>query len=380
VSAVAAGRTSKILGRFPAFMLAPSPEKALASVAAALGADLDEAERLGTNIQRAHRLQVAGEARDVLALAALVALHPADFFLLPALHPAYDDYVEALRRNVARSVAILMDGCGTIRALLEGTAVLLDQPGGEIEHLDGFVHRLGSIYLVENPLTDHDSGDHPRVHHEFLRVTRGGFFDGPVTIQVTGVGDRTVHPMVINATTREGVVFNGVVPAGSRLVFTIEGPVLLDGVDVTAQAQYFHGALHDYGGDAFVVFEPPGVAQLPLGDSDWRFSVKEGAFDACEFGQCVFADAEAGGPSARLQLAWEENEPFAATVLIPASLQTVPVDGDLPSLVRAGLERFRTAGVRVDVRYFDATWVLDHSVLTDLSHGPGADFDATIPE
>lgn len=377
---IAAGRTSKILGRFPAFMLAPSPDKALASIATALGTDLDEAERLGTNIQRAHRLQVADEARDVLGLAALVALHPADFFILASLYSG-QDYVEALRRNVQRSVAILMDGCGTINALLKGTAVLLDQPDAEIEHLSEFVHRHGSIYLVENPLTDHDSGDHPRLQHEFVRVTRGGFFGGPTTIQVTGLGERTVQPMVINVTTREGVGFRGVVPEGQQLLFTTEGTVLLDGVDVSDQAFSFHGALHDYGGDAFVVFEP-GVTQLPLGDSDWRFSIKEGAFDASEFGQCVFADASAGGPSGRLELSWEENEPFAVTVLIPASLAELQplIDGDLPSLVRAGLERFRTAGVRVDVRYFDETWVLDHSVLSDLSHGPGVDFDATIPE
>jgi hypothetical protein len=69
-------------------------------------------------------------------------------------------------------------------------------------------------------------------------------------------------------------------------------------------------------------------------------------------------------------------------VLIPAELETLQplIDGDLPSLVRAGLERFRTAGIRLDVRYFDAGWVLDHSVLEDLDspHGLGVDFDATI--
>jgi hypothetical protein len=396
---IAAGRTSKILSRFPAFMLAPSPDKALASIAAALGADVDEGERLATGIQRAHRIEVADEARDVLALGALLTLHPADFFILSGLYAggvfaSYDDYVNALRDGVRRAVAVLMDGCGTISALLEGTAILLDAARtGELEHLDDFVHRVavhhhagdGSIYLVENPLSEHDGGDVARRCREYLRVTRGGFFAGPVTIQVTGVGDRTVRPMVINLTTHEGVGFNGVVPDGSVLVFTTEGTALLDGADVSAQAFHFTGALFDYGGDGLIVVAP-GVTQLPLGDSDWRFSVKEGAFDAADFDGCVFAlpaDTTGQAPSGRLKLSWQENEPFAATVLIPAELQTLQplVDGDLPSLVRAGLERFRTAGVRLDVRYFDAEWVLDHSVLEDLNapHGLGVDFDATIP-
>jgi hypothetical protein len=50
-------------------------------------------------------------------------------------------------------------------------------------------------------------------------------------------------------------------------------------------------------------------------------------------------------------------------------------------LVRAGLERFRAAGIRLDVRYFDEQWILGASVLRELhaAPGPGVDFDATIP-
>src|SRR4051812_29133381 len=129
-------------------MLAPSEGKALASVATALGTDMDEGERLATGIQRAHRIEVADEARDVLGLGALLTLHPADFFILTTLYTgglfgSYQEYVDALRDGVQRAVAVLMDGCGTIWALLEGTAILLDaQRNGEVEHLDDFVHRL----------------------------------------------------------------------------------------------------------------------------------------------------------------------------------------------------------------------------------------------
>ena len=144
------GRTGKILERFPTFMLAPSPDKVLATVAAGLGHDLDETERLAMGIQRAHRLQAADEAVDILRLAALASLHPADFFILTALYSnrlfaeravqqspeplpdrvreqlGHDAYVDALRLATARMISVLMEGCGTVWALLEGTAALLD--------------------------------------------------------------------------------------------------------------------------------------------------------------------------------------------------------------------------------------------------------------
>ncbi len=465
------GRTGKILDRFPTFMLAPSPDKALAAVAAALGHDLDEAERLATRIQRAHRSQVADEATDVLRLAALATIHPADFFILGALYaqglfadaaqaasPAplpdavreqagYDAYVAALRSGVARVIAVLMEGCGTIWALLEGTAALIDADrlgaGGaadprarQIETLDrdplrgGFVHRLpvrhrvieddapaqrdGYVYLVENPRTDRETDDAERRQRERFRVTRAGFFTEPVTIHVTGTADRTVLPMIINVRSHQGVGYSGVLTDGQRLTFTAGGTVLLDGVDVTAQSYWFEGALADdsivdgtAARDQFVVARPPGaldrnlprpalapVSPLPgleleLGDTDWRFSVREGAFDAASFDEAVFvlpddpAQLAALPPSARVQLAWREHEPFAVTVLVPAALASLEalLSDDLPTLVRAGLERFRSAGVRLDVRYFDEDWILGRSVLEglDAPHGPGVDFDATIP-
>ena len=401
-SVIAAGRTSKILSRFPAFMLAPSPDKALAAVAVRSGTDMDEAERLGTNIQRAHRLEVADEARDVLGLGALLTLHPADFFILSALYTGgvvgtYDAYVNALRSGVQRAVAILMDGCGTIRALLEGTAILLDaDETGEIEHLDDFVHRVavhhhagdGPIYLVENPLIEHDSGDVARRCREFFRVTRGGFFDGTVTIQVTGVGNRTVHPRVIDATGHEGVGFDGVVPDGSVLVFTTEGTVLLDGADVSAQAYHFHNALFDYsdlgedvrglraGRDRAPRARRLRLALLGRGGRVRRRDLRRlcvchirrhERLAALRQGQAVL-----GGERAVRR---HRADPRRAADAAAADRRRPP------SLVRAGLERFRTAGVRLDVRYFDEGWVLDHSVLEDLDspHGLGVDFDATIP-
>ena len=477
-----AGRSGKILSRFPAFMRAPTPGKVLAAVATALGADMDEAERLLMRIQQSHRLAVAQEERDLLALAALCDLHEADFFMVELLQahgyfaaqmplgrppgsPApsdqdrcqggYDLFLGRLRANIGRSVAVLLEGCGTIWALLEGTATLLDadrldangnpDPTARIiQHLDdglphgGFVHRLavgyhawqptpppgaalsskGWIYLVENPLTDRSTNDTPRHQREAFRVNRGGFFDGQVAIQVTGIADRTVRPMVLNETDHEGFCYADVVKDGQKLVLTTDGKVLLDGTDVTAKAAFFTGALVDAAverrsrlapadqpvtpapsaaADNVVdVVTPPGaldrafprpaltaVASLPpmdlrLGETSWRFSVEEGAYDLSSYDQAVYAFPEDGTmllpPSGTVQLTWKENEPFAASVLIPAELKTLEDAGvvkDLPTLVRAGLERYRAAGIRLDVSYFDQAWLLSHSVLEKI--------DTTVP-
>ena len=465
------GRTGKILQRFPTFMLAPSPDKALAAVASAIGHDLDEADRLAMGVQRAHRLQAADEAVDVLRLGALAALHPADFFILTALYAnrlfadraqqqspappadpvreqlAYDAYVDALRLATTRVIGVLMEGCGTIWSLLEGTAALLDADrlGGDgkvdrharvIETLDtdpargGFIHRLairhhvveddapaqrdGFVYLVENPRVDRSTDDAERRQRERFRITRAGFFRERVTIHVTGTADRTVQPMIINLRSHEGVGYAGVLSDGQRLTFTADGSVLLDGADVTARSYFFHGALAgdsildgESQRDHMVLSEPPGaldrnlprppvqpsaslpVLELDLGDTDWRFSVREGAFDAASFDEAVYAlpddpaQLAALPPSGRVQVAWREHEPFAATILVPSGLASLQglLSDDLPTLVRAGLERFRSAGVRLDVRYFDEDWILGRSVLEglDAPHGAGVDFDATIP-
>jgi hypothetical protein len=474
MAATLTGRPSKILARFPSFMRAPTPDKALADIAVALGGDLDEAERLATRIQRSHRLDLADEAADVLNLAGLLDLQAADFFVLERLHAhgyfagqvrdateaqplpdqdrearAYGLFVDELRDSVRRTIGVLMEGCGTLWALLEGTAIIIDadrldsdgnvDPSARIvEHLDaglphgGFVHRIGVqlhvmgedapaeeknfIYLVENPIIDRTTDDAERRQRESFRVKRGGFFEGPVAIQVTGIQDRTVRPVVINRATHQGVGFDSVLTDGQKLVFTVEGQVLLDGVDVTGQAYFLQGVL---AGDSpldgtaprevAVVAQPEhaldrnqprppvtGLDTLPvpvlrLGESDWRFSVEEGAFDASAFEAAVYllptdpAALASLPPSGKVQLFWRENEPFAASVLIPSNLKSLQdaglVDGDIPTLVRAGLERFRSGGIRLDVQYFDRDWILDKSVLEDLTAPPGfgVDFGGTVP-
>jgi hypothetical protein len=49
--------------------------------------------------------------------------------------------------------------------------------------------------------------------------------------------------------------------------------------------------------------------------------------------------------------------------------------------VRAGLERFRTAGIELQVDYFDSKWIVGKSVLRRLGakSGPGVTFEGAIP-
>lgn len=274
----------------------------------------------------------------------------------------------------------------------------------------------GFVYLVENPIVDKASADGERRGRDRFRVKRGGFFAGPVAVRITGAGARTVHPRIVSLRTHRGLAYAGTVPDGQAFVFTTDGRAFLDGAEVTDRCCVFKGALFGespFDGaakpDVFPVAVPEGALdrdfprpalappetlpslRLLLGETDWQFDVEEGAFDASAYDGCVFAlpaDAAARSllpPSARVQLAWREHEPFTARVLIPSSLQSLEptlLDGaSLRALVRAGLERFRAAGIRLEVDWFDDTWVLDESVIRDsaVEAGLGVNFDGTVP-
>lgn len=361
---------------------------------------------------------------------------------------SYKIYIDTLRKLIQRTVSVFTDGCGTVWSLLEGTSILLaaenmlDKSGNPVlDHPDvgitvdgvnrgGFIHRLaikyktvkneslvdtkGSIYLIENPLFDKQSEEKERRQGDRFRITKGGFFDTTPAIKVTGVQKRTVYPQVINLTTQQGLGFLGTVMQGQTLLFTADGKALLDGLDVTDRCYYFEGALFDEQSSVasdisnqFVVVEPEGALQrkfprpgliplseitvpkLPLGESDWRFSVREGVFDGDAFNRCVFTLPEeaillkALPASGKTQLCWQEHELYALTILIPDDLQALDDsldDVDLTAWIHAGLERFRSAGIRVNVDYYSDEWILDHSVLRDTKSltGSGIFFDGTV--
>lgn len=361
---------------------------------------------------------------------------------------SYKIYIDLLRTLIQRTVKVFTDGCGTIWSLLEGTSILLgaetmlDTAGNPVlEHPDvgilvdgvdrgGFIHRLAInyktiesdslvdkqdyLYLVENPLFEKQSEEKERRQRERFRITKAGFFDTTPAVKIMGVNKRTVYPQIINVTTQQGIGFLGTVMQGQTLLFTQEGKAYLDGLNVTDRCYYFEGALFDEMSpaaaeinDRFVMVEPEGALQrkfprptlvplselsmpeLPLGDSDWRFSVREGVFDGDAFNHCVFAlpknklQLQSVPASGKTQILWQEHEPYALTILIPDDLQALDdflEDVDLTSWIHAGLERFRSAGIRINIDYYSDEWILDHSVLRDTSilTGSGIFFDGTV--
>jgi hypothetical protein len=232
---------------------------------------------------------------------------------------------------------------------------------------------------------------------------------------MTGIQGRTVLPRVVNETTHEGVGYRKPIKDSQVLLFSSDGKVYLDGVDVTASSYYFVGALADFSkldapADAAPVATPPGslernyprpaitpatalpVMTIPLGDSYWRFFVAEADFDASGFDESVFASPPPSvvlpppvAPSAKVELLWKEEKPFSLLVLIPAELKPFEtpawLGADLRKLVRAGLERFRAAGIELQVDYFDSKWIVGKSVLRSLNakSGPGVTFEGMVP-
>jgi len=445
------GRDQKIINRFPAFMRTDHSGKVLGEISSVLGHHLDERERRMTDILRACRVRQARHEADLHRLAALMGLSPADFIILRTFYLSQvfgprDQYLDALRSLILRTVKLFSQGCGTIWALLEGCAVLLaatpltredgtpalehpDQ-GTQVDGVDrgGFIHRLavtyktmeagqlkdknGYIYLVENPLMEKSSQMKQRRQKERFPITKRGFFDARPAVKITGIQRRTVFPQVINITTGQGIGFNGIVEKGQTLMFTREGKVYLEGVPVTHRCYGFFGALFDEkavntADNHFVIVEPahalhrkfprPVVTpvetihmpDLPLGDSTWRFSVREGAFDADTFDRCVFAlpqdpaQLNALTPSGGVEVLWDEHEPWAATLLIPDNLKALDdfLDSvNLTSWIRAGLDRFRGAGIRINVDYYSDDWIVSHSILrnADALIGRGIFFDGTV--
>jgi hypothetical protein len=467
------GRALKILDRFPSFMRLEKPGKVIGDVAQALGGDLDQAEGRLSRILRSRRIENADEEGDVLRLAALLGLVEEDFFLLRRAHEhglfapapapaepggdpetaaeartweAYDGYLDALRGAVMRTAAVMTDGCGTLWALAEGACLLLGAVNGgkpALQHVDsfvitkGFIHRMKIrfrvpddspdadesgwkeleklIYIHENPIIDKETELAEARQRQRFPVRRGGFFHGRAGLRVVGLGDRTVKPLAINLTSREGYGYRGVLADGQELLFSRDGHAYLDGEDVSAECYRVHDGFRDDAemarfadGDpvhGFSVCDPAGatdrnqpgptVAGLPEfppphllhGDSTFRFSVEEGAFDASRFGEAVFsfpdqAAIDAAPASAKFQVEWREHQAFLVRVLLPPDLQSWEAaflsGGSLPQHLARGLERFRPAGVALEVDFWNDEWVLGESLLEDLSEpdGEGVDFNA----
>jgi hypothetical protein len=366
---------------------------------------------------------------------------------------SYDAYLDALRLSVMRTASLMTDGCGTLWALAEGTCLLLGAGNGgraALKHVDtfsltkGFIHRIRAtfrvpadpgapedpdapavggwkkierlLYIHENPIVEKETESAEARQRQRFPVHRGGFFHGRADLRVVGFRNRTVKPMAINLTTREGYGYRGVLADGQELTFSRDGHAYLDGEDVTAQCYRIRDGFFDEPakarfqdgdpGEGFAIVDPAGAAdrnqpgsavtglpELPAprqlhGDNTLRFNVEEGAFDASRFDEAVFklpgnpAELAALPPSGKFQVLWREHQAFTVRVLLPPDLKSWEAaflsGGSLPQHVARGLDRFRPAGVRLEVDFWNDDWVLGESLLEDDSEdtGEGVDFNA----
>ncbi len=215
---------------------------------------------------------------------------------------AFHGYLEALRARVQTICQSHQEGNATVRAIIAGAAnaldleldeaknraaraALLKDPAAAAEmetHIDdGLFHSKDLFWhstfvkdrmalppplpdkkplpvleevlgIEENPLRREywplPTGEppvhtpRPTVHAELFYIQRRGFGRELLQISVTGVGDRTVGPMLVNRDEGRGIGWFGTVPDGKILRFTEDGRALLDGADVTANAYSWRGA------------------------------------------------------------------------------------------------------------------------------------------
>ena len=285
------------------------------------------------------------------------------------------------------------------------------------------------LLIEENPFSPAKTSDTARTHGELFSVLRRGFERETLQVLVTGVENRTLGPMLVNRDEGHGVGFVGAVPSGTTLSFTEEGRVMLDSADVTSMAYAWKGACFADGASlrpADFVFDGPGVDpahravfaestpagaldaafvfphagdSLPMpgisvGETRFAFFVQEAHFSRLEPDipphverveprpKVGFLDASvfAPGPSETRQtaavvaLAWHERVAFWVNVWIPKRfLYLTPDDEEgreTLTRVAQSVNRFRPAGVHVDVKFLDDRWVLGRGV-TISEESPG---------
>jgi len=300
------------------------------------------------------------------------------------------------------------------------------QPGGAVVET-AFPSAEEELLIEENPLERLETGADPRRHAQLFPVPRRGFERVLARAIITGTGGRTIGPMVVNRDDGQGIGFAGTVPEGSTLVINEEGRALLDGMDATSRAFGWKGACFADGSQPhrrdflfagegtpadraakYVVPTPEGslssaftfphagesipALSLDVGENRFAFFVQEGFFSnekadgtierveprpAVAFaGGSVFAagEGEERQTAALLSLSWLERCAYRARIWISSRfLQLTPDDEEGRATRRQVLravERFRPAGVRLDVDFIDNRWVLGRGVIFTSDHQP----------
>jgi len=445
----------RILSFFPAFYRATESYKLLREMVRLMGQPLEEADTHLFRIQRAHRLRVAEHAEDIMRLAALLNLTPFHFEdILTNDAFSYEQKLVLMRDRVQRVAQVHLKGLGTPWAVMQSAAIFLNativpEHLGDllIKHIDkeSFSHKAviefthlpekprERIYLHENPFCRKKEPLSERWPPQSWAINNESMSGlAPVRFVIQGVANRTVLPSVYCPQTREGILFNGVVPDGSTLLIDEEKGVTLDNMPVDEWLVYFKGGAAGFAradsdnfvqekaeeampfnGDLETITARPyrcrrSIPDAPVGRSDWHFNVTEGIYDGRDydfavcalphlpvgmydgdfnFDGCVF-DYEA---SSVVGMAWDERIPCALKLLLPSHVpqpqrdEAAPVDETTmkqPNYVgRIGniIPRFRAAGIRVFADTVLDAWILGESVIRDqdAADGEGANFHTT---
>ncbi|HEU4727158.1 MAG TPA: hypothetical protein VFT22_04700 [Kofleriaceae bacterium] len=239
--------------------------------------------------------------------------------------------------------------------------------------------------LEENPLRREEAAPARLPHAGTFKVRRRGFGAAVLRIRVTGIGDFTRGPMVVNRDVGRGVGFVGKVPDGKILEWSEDGRVHLAGADVTSLAYGWRGAcfadatalrpgheftfaegpsVTDPRAARFAIVEPFGaldrdamfptggvaVSVPPIGIGETRFAYfvrvsHFGGFDPtpppgsavtttpwiwnAAFDATVFDDAAFPGPhdarplSGEVALSWLEHEAYVVRIVIPSRFKAL---------------------------------------------------------
>lgn len=445
-------KSDRILDLFPAFYRANDRGKLLNTVVRKLAQPVEESDTHLFRIQRSHRLLVAEHAEDIIRLAGMLNL--TDFHFEDIVNDrsmAYPDKLTFMRERVRRIAGIHLKGLGTPWAIMECAAIFLNagivpQRTGDrlIQHLDKelfshkavieFAHVSGKprdrVVLHENPFIRKKVESVERWPMNSWFVTNHNFDHSSIKLAIQGIQDRTVLPSVFCPETEEGIVFNGIVPAGKMLVIDDVNGALLDNIPVDAWVTYFKGGINDFSkvdigkvslaegkssrpfdGDREKPTRTPirrrkPVPVAPKGRSEWVFKVAEGVYGGTDFDYSVFADAHQPiglydgdnefdqcvfdyPGSGVVGMAWNERVPCAFKLVLPKHRPFEPSqgttsDGDegdtgqpLNDISRIGniISRFKAAGVQAYVDSARNAWILGESVLGSFSTAEAESMD-----
>jgi hypothetical protein len=359
----------------------------------------------------------------------------------------YDGALAVEREALVDAAALVLDRSGSVAGLLGATAAYLGLELGAIGRDDtGYWHLARArdrvevalpaapadgppasrhrgehlLALEENPPALADSGPIPRRHRDLFSVNRLGFDRVPCTVIVVGLGDRAMHPMVVNVDEGEGVATIVDVPDGSELRFERDGRVELDGASVARRSFRFHGAVFAAGGHPKDFVFADEAAEGSFGDREGRYAVTSPIGDGFDpapglphgdgllaplhlartgarlavfvgagvfardrgegvdlaapeplagfFDETVYEPDSAGAHSFEIGFEWDERETYAVRVWLPQALQALDREGEpsLRELVRMLLDRHRAGGVHVYVEYTDPRWILGTGIVRDL--------------